>query len=279
MNTAAWASVLAGFAVAAAVPNGRAARLDRVERAGTAATDVGAYRARFGAAALLHARWVIAVLTLAIAVSVGPGVALGGAAVAAAGVVVVRDERIEGARASRSEAWSDALSRLAAALRSGQSLSAACRVAIAESARGASREPTERLRYVAAYVEAGGSPAGALHASPGPADRVERHLAACFASCTELGIALAPVVGHLAAAQAAAQQGRREARVELSAARATGRLLAVLPFAGIGLGALVGVSAPAFLLTTAPGQLCVLLAGLFEAAGLLWLHRVWRSAC
>jgi tight adherence protein B len=55
---------------------------------------------------------------------------------------------------------------------------------------------------------------------------------------------------------------------------ATGRLLAALPLAGVGLAAALGTSAPRFLFGSLPGQLSLLLAAILESTGLLWLERL-----
>ena len=64
----------------------------------------------------------------------------------------------------------------------------------------------------------------------------------------------------------------------LAGPRATASVLAALPLAGIGLGALIGVNVPAVLLGTPLGWACTVGGGLLWAAGRGWSARLVRSA-
>lgn len=68
----------------------------------------------------------------------------------------------------------------------------------------------------------------------------------------------------------------RVVTAELSAPRATGRLLAVLPAFGIALGFLLGGDPLAFLLHNWVGQLCLVSGALLACAGVLWVERLAR---
>jgi tight adherence protein B len=57
---------------------------------------------------------------------------------------------------------------------------------------------------------------------------------------------------------------------ELAAPRATGHLLSVMPFLGLGLAAVVGGSPFAFLTGTVPGRLCLLAGVGLACAGAVW---------
>lgn len=61
---------------------------------------------------------------------------------------------------------------------------------------------------------------------------------------------------------------------ELSAPRATGRLLAVLPLAGLVLGYLIGGDPLAFLLDNWVGQLCGVVGIALACGGVLWVERL-----
>ena len=61
---------------------------------------------------------------------------------------------------------------------------------------------------------------------------------------------------------------------ELAAARATGQIMAVLPFAAIGLGFAAGTNPVAFLVGGVPGQLLLLAGVLLTAAGVLWIDKL-----
>lgn len=63
-------------------------------------------------------------------------------------------------------------------------------------------------------------------------------------------------------------------RAELSAPRATGRLLAALPLAGLGLGYVVGGDPIGFLTGGWIGQICLVGGVGLGCAGLLWTDRL-----
>lgn len=65
---------------------------------------------------------------------------------------------------------------------------------------------------------------------------------------------------------------------ELAAPRATGRIMAVLPVAGIGLGYLIGGHPLAFLLGNRYGQVCLLLGTGLAVTGVLWMERIATRA-
>ena len=70
------------------------------------------------------------------------------------------------------------------------------------------------------------------------------------------------------------QQLRAVVDSELAAARATGQIMAVLPFAAIGLGFAAGTNPVAFLVGGVPGQLLLLAGVLLTAAGVLWIDKL-----
>ncbi len=101
-----------------------------------------------------------------------------------------------------------------------------------------------------------------------------RVLAAAWQVAHESGCGLADAVTAAADAIRGRQATRRLVATELAAARATARLMAVLPFGVLLLGAGVGGDPVGFLTRTTPGLTC-LVAGLALAyAGLQWLQRI-----
>ncbi|SDD10318.1 type II secretion system F family protein [Auraticoccus monumenti] len=89
----------------------------------------------------------------------------------------------------------------------------------------------------------------------------------------------APLTRSLDRVSSALKAGRAVHRVvdaELAAPRATGRMLAVLPLAGLALGLAIGGDPLGFLLGTTQGQLCLLLGVLLACAGVLWSERLAR---
>jgi len=179
------------------------------------------------------------------------------------------------AKARRSAAWQSALGRCAAELQAGADLPAALLAGAGGERDGrAPRDaggPAARLTAAGAAAQAGGEPWRWLAETGDPTGRA---LAACLSLAAKLGAAPAPLIVRLASAEAAEELRRREADVAVASAMATGRLLAVLPLAGIGLAAALGTSAPRFLLDSLFGQLSLLIAAIFETAGLLWLERL-----
>ena len=65
---------------------------------------------------------------------------------------------------------------------------------------------------------------------------------------------------------------------ELAAPRSTGKVMAVLPLVGIGLGYLLGGRPLSWLVAGPLGWACLLLGLLLAAAGVLWIERLARAA-
>jgi tight adherence protein B len=126
------------------------------------------------------------------------------------------------------------------------------------------RDPRERHR------------APAAERSPGP-DALVR-LAACWRVAETSGAALAPVVDRLAEGLRAQERQRAELAGELTGARTTGRMLAVLPVLGVLLAAAVGARPVEFLLGTPLGGACLLGALALDLAGLAWTGRLATRA-
>lgn len=74
------------------------------------------------------------------------------------------------------------------------------------------------------------------------------------------------------------QQVSGVVRAELSAPRATGRLLAALPVAGLVLGYVIGGDPVGFLTANWVGELCLLAGVALMCAGLLWTDRLADNA-
>jgi tight adherence protein B len=115
-----------------------------------------------------------------------------------------------------------------------------------------------------------------LHRGASPA---LQSLHAAWSLCDEVGAPLAPVLTTVA--DAIRQDADVEADIDaaLAAPRATARLLAVLPLAGLALGELIGAHPVHVLLHTGLGRLCAVAGLLLAVAGQWWTSRlVTRTA-
>lgn len=88
------------------------------------------------------------------------------------------------------------------------------------------------------------------------------------------GASMARPLRDVAAALAAEDAVARVVVAELSAPRATGRLLAALPLFGLVLGFLIGGNPLHFLLDNWVGQLCLIAGVLLACAGVVWVERL-----
>jgi tight adherence protein B len=144
------------------------------------------------------------------------------------------------------------------------------------------RAAGDRPRF-AAVAAAARSPAGdvvsALHELAilaGGAAAAD--LATAWQVCEATGGRLAAPVARLAGAWRDDEQVRREVTAALAGPRATAVLLAVLPLAGLAMGAALGAD-PTALLRQPSLVLVVLVPGLLlELAGLLWTAGITRRA-
>lgn len=64
---------------------------------------------------------------------------------------------------------------------------------------------------------------------------------------------------------------------ELAAARASGRIMALLPFVAIAMGSLVGADPLDFLFGSWPGQVALLAGTMLAAGGVVWTERIART--
>ncbi|MFD5324774.1 type II secretion system F family protein [Streptomyces sp. NPDC127092] len=102
-------------------------------------------------------------------------------------------------------------------------------------------------------------------------------MAACWQVAVDGGAGLAAGLDRLEAALRAHQDQRERLRAQLAGAWATVAVLAVLPVAGLGLGAALGARPLWVLLHTPAGLACLAVGGALEAAGLWWAARIVRG--
>jgi len=103
-------------------------------------------------------------------------------------------------------------------------------------------------------------------------------LARAWQVSARTGAPLAESLEQVSVALAADVALRSVVAGELSAPRATGKIMAVLPFCGLGMGYLLGGDPVHFLLASGYGWTCLVLGVSLAAAGVLWIDRLSRVA-
>jgi tight adherence protein B len=162
-----------------------------------------------------------------------------------------------------------ALELLAAELRAG-TLPAYALAAVAEDAPS--------VRPAAAAARHGGDVAAALAtagASPGAGVLVD--LAGAWQVAERAGAPLADVLDRVAAGVREDAEVDRDVQAEAAPARATGRLMAVLPLLGLSLGAGMGADPVHVLTGTLGGALCLTAGVALACAGIAWVDRIVAS--
>lgn len=105
-----------------------------------------------------------------------------------------------------------------------------------------------------------------------------RALARAWQVSAVAGASLTGTLEEVAAALAADQSLRAVVGSELAAPRATGKLMAVLPTLGIGMGYLIGGDPLRWLAGGPAGWGCLLLGVALACAGVLWIENLARRA-
>jgi tight adherence protein B len=103
-------------------------------------------------------------------------------------------------------------------------------------------------------------------------------LARAWQVSTETGAPLAQSLDQVSEALTADQALRSVVEGELAAPRATGKIMAVLPFCGLGLGYLLGGDPLTFLMSGPYGWLCLVLGVALAASGVLWIDWLAHQA-
>jgi tight adherence protein B len=198
-------------------------------------------------------------------------VALSAGLAAAAAVHAARRVATDRAATAERAATLEAVTALAAELRAGQPPASALAAAASATTGG----PAAVLAEAAATARLGGSVPVALRLPGSPAfDR----LAAAWQLSADTGASLAAVLDEVARSARAERQHERQLAILLAGPRATAALLAVLPIAGLALGAAIGAHPVTVLLDSKAGHAALLSGVLLELAGLTWTDRIGRSA-
>lgn len=206
--------------------------------------------------AVLAGRWAVV------------GVAVG---ILAATVAIIVSGRRRAARARRVQREvADAAEVLAALIRIGAVPTVALRTAAGEC-------PV--LGPAARSLDVGADVPRQLMASglrPGAGGLIE--IGRAWQVCQATGAPLAGALDRVRIALRAQTELAAVVDSELSSARATGQVLAVLPFAGVGIGYAFGGDPLGFFLSSAPGRACLVVGVGLACAGVLWNERLAGGA-
>lgn len=135
------------------------------------------------------------------------------------------------------------------------------------------------LRPAGRAAELGGDVVVALReASTEPGHELLGDLAAAWQVADRSGAPLATVIDRLEQAARVDRETVREVESGVAPARATGRLMAVLPVMGLLLGSGMGGDPVAVLTSTWIGVLCLATGSALACAGVAWIERIAVSA-
>ena len=210
-----------------------------------------------------HLSWVPAALIAAIAGWIaGWAVGVAGGCVAASITWVLRRNRRRRVVATERAEVVRACQLVGGMLGLGQVPAEALRAA-------AARTPV--LAEAAAVQSLGGEVAAVLRrAATEPGREGLSQLANAWQVAEQTGASMATTLTAVAERLAADLALRATVEAELSAPRATGRLLAMLPVAAVGLGYLLGGDPIVFLTGSLLGQFCLAGGALLGCVGLIW---------
>ena len=212
-----------------------------------------------------------AVVAVGVATS-RPSVVIVAATVVGAALFVLRQIRLARSRSASLHTRAQviaALDLLAAELRGGI-LPRQAMVALADDAPS--------LRPAAAAASHGGDVAAALRvASAKPGAGALADLAGAWHVAERAGAPLAHVLDRVATAARDEAEVDREVQAEAAPARATGRLMAVLPVLGLSLGAGMGADPVHVLTGTVVGASCLAGGVALACAGIVWVDRIVAS--
>lgn len=128
-------------------------------------------------------------------------------------------------------------------------------------------------------AELGGDVASALQRqSVAPGCELLAAVASAWSVAERSGAPLARTLDRLEASTRDDREIEREVQSGVSPARATGRLMAVLPVIGLTMGAGMGADPITLLTGTVPGALCLAAGSACACAGVAWVNRIATTA-
>lgn len=210
---------------------------------------------------------------LAAALTTGAAMTIVAAAAVGVALFAHRQVRLGRARAAtlhRRSQTGAALDLLAAELRAG---------ILPRDALTAVAADLPMLHPAAVAASHGGDVVAALRsASHDPGAAVLADLAGAWHVAERAGAPLAAVLDRVAASSRDDAEVDREVQAEAAPARATGRLMAVLPVLGLSLGAGMGADPVHVLTGTVLGASCLAAGLALACAGLAWIDHIVASA-
>lgn len=179
---------------------------------------------------------------------------------------VVRDGRSRRRAGARSTAVAESIGLMAAELRAGN---------LPQRVLAGLAPDFEFLAPAARAADLGGDvPAALLDASNEPGAELLAELSGAWYVADRAGAPLARILDRLEQTAREDLEIEREVQSGLAPARATGRLMAVLPLFGLALGSGMGGDPVAILTSTLPGALCLAAGSALACAGVAWVERI-----
>jgi tight adherence protein B len=139
-------------------------------------------------------------------------------------------------------------------------------------------DPGVLIPVIAAARDGGDVATALLRAQPARGGEGLARLAACWRVSVTVGAGLTALVERLAASLREAEAHRHEVAAQLAGARATARMLAILPVLGLLMGAGLGMNPLSFLLGGPAGFVCLVVGAALEVAGVWWTRRLVAHA-
>ena len=181
-------------------------------------------------------------------------------------VRVIRMGRARLGAAARSAAVAESIGLMAAELRAGN---------LPQRVLAGLAPDFDFLAPAARAADLGGDvPAALRHVSTQPGGELLADLSGAWFVADRAGAPLARILDRLEQTAREDHEIEREVQSGLAPARATGRLMAVLPVFGLALGSGMGGDPVAVLTSTLPGVLCLAAGSALACAGVAWVERI-----
>ena len=220
--------------------------------------------------------WLVAVAATCVAVAAVPSTATQIALLAfvAVGMFALRLRRSARRRAEaaafRAEV-AQVLKAVSAELRAGVDPADALRAAAGGTSRGIGTSGAWQAVHAA---DAADARTALRSAAATPGGETLADVAAAWHLAEQAGAPLAVILERMAVSLQAEIEVDHEVAAEAEPARATARLMAVLPIFGLGLGHLLGVNAAAVLVGSGLGVTCLVAGLTLACCGVWWIERI-----